>query len=109
MLPTPSPFPGWKVLRLSCRGRPESLPLPVASNRFFSCRESFVSPDHCKWEDPRPPRPVLWKGSLIQSNFLDVIGDRWIHEAPQRLAGSRGLANRRRGNRLVDLVQQMDG
>src|SRR5258706_8673099 len=128
MPPTPSPFPGWKVLPLFCRGRPEWLPLPVASNRFFSCRKSVVSrwPNlgqsfHCK-----RPRFAAFLSigeafgerrttndqrltTFIQTHFLDVVRHGRFNKTAQRFARSRGLANRGGRDRLVDLVEQMNG
>src|ERR1700684_1067414 len=46
--------------------------------------------------------------TFIQSHLLDVVRNGWVHKSPKRLSRSRGLANCRRRNRLIDLIQQMD-
>src|SRR5260370_41996715 len=135
MLPTPSPFPGWKVLQLFCRGMPEWLPLPVASNRFFSFRgRSFVvgrlslaplgQNPYCKRQRVATFLTVgeygmRWKSwrttndrrltAFVQSHFLNVVRHGRFHESAERLAPSSGLANRRGRNRLGNLAHQMNG
>src|SRR5580704_5460059 len=42
MLPTLCPFRGWKVLPLSCQGKPGWPPLLAAGVHFFSCGKSVV-------------------------------------------------------------------
>src|ERR1035438_6675790 len=108
MPPTPSPFPGLKVLPLFCRGRPESRLLLVASDRFFSCSRIDYDLGHCKWEEPRPTKSFLWKARFVQPYFLDVVRYNRFHKTAKWFAGSRSFANRRGGNWLVDFIQQMD-
>src|SRR5580700_12198905 len=47
--------------------------------------------------------------AFIQSHFLDVVGDRRLHKPAERFSGGSCIANRRGGNRLIDLIKQMDG
>src|SRR5258708_4897896 len=47
--------------------------------------------------------------AFVQSHFLNVVRHGRLHESAERFARSGGLANRSGRNRLVNLVQQMNG
>src|SRR6266852_6191223 len=47
--------------------------------------------------------------AFVEPHFLNVVRHGRLHESAERLARSSGLANRSGRNRLVNLVQQMNG
>src|ERR1700679_3730489 len=75
-----------------------SIVTDISATTFSSARRAGLPEP-----EARKPKP-----SLVQSNFLDVIGHTRVHQPPQRFPRAGGIPNRSRRNWLVHLLQQMN-